>query len=147
MRPVDLNDFIEFDDRKVNPVVLANEPDMRLLLLCMRAGQRVPEHSAAGSITVQSVTGRATFYDGEEACEMFAGSLVRLEAGRPHRVEAHTDAARLVTMITPPKAGAGGGAPHGGARRRAARGRQRAPSDSCPENYGSHGGTVNVSGF
>ncbi|HWT03966.1 MAG TPA: DUF2249 domain-containing protein [Pyrinomonadaceae bacterium] len=110
MGPLDLNDFIEFDDRKVNPVVLANEPDIRLLLLCMRAGQRVPEHSAAGSITVQSVTGRATFYDGEEACEMFAGSLVRLEAGRPHRVEAHTDAALLVTMIKPSGAGESGGA-------------------------------------
>ena len=101
MQPLDLNDFIEFNDRKINPVVLANEPDMRLLLLCLRAGQQVPEHSAAGSITVQAITGRATFYDGEEACEMFAGSLVRLEAGRAHRVVAHTDAALLVTMIKP----------------------------------------------
>jgi uncharacterized protein (DUF2249 family)/quercetin dioxygenase-like cupin family protein len=104
MQPLDLNDFIEFNDQKINPVVLANEPDMRLLLLCMRAGQQVPEHAAAGSITVQAITGRATFYDGEEACEMFAGSLVRLEAGRPHRVEARTDAALLVTMIKPSRA-------------------------------------------
>jgi uncharacterized protein (DUF2249 family)/quercetin dioxygenase-like cupin family protein len=104
MQPIDLNDFIGFNDQRVNPVVLANEPDMRLLLLCMRAGQQVPEHSAAGSITVQAITGRATFYDGEEACEMFAGSLVRVEAGRLHRVEAHTDAALLVTMIKPSKA-------------------------------------------
>jgi uncharacterized protein (DUF2249 family)/quercetin dioxygenase-like cupin family protein len=103
MQPLDLNDFIEFNDQKINPVVLANEPDMRLLLLCMRAGQQVPEHSAAGSITVQAITGRAAFYDGEEACEMFAGSLVRLDAGRSHRVEAHTDAALLVTMIKPSK--------------------------------------------
>jgi uncharacterized protein (DUF2249 family)/quercetin dioxygenase-like cupin family protein len=101
MQPLDLNDFIEFNDQRINPVVLANEPDMRLLLLCMRAGQQVPEHSAAGSITVQAITGRAIFYDGEEACEMFAGSLVRLEAGRLHRVKAHTDAALLVTMIKP----------------------------------------------
>jgi uncharacterized protein (DUF2249 family) len=104
MQPIDLNDFIEFNDQKVNPVVLANELDMRLLLLCMRAGQQVPEHSAAGSITVQAITGRATFYDGEEACEMFAGSLIRVEAGRLHRVEAHTDAALLVTMIKPSRA-------------------------------------------
>ena len=116
MRPVDLNDLIEFDDRKVNPVVLANEPDVRLLLLCLRAGQRVPEHSAAGSITVQSVTGRATFYDGEEACEMFAGSLVRLEAGQPHSVEAHTDAALLVTLIKPSKAGQSRGERHAAER-------------------------------
>lgn len=101
MQPLDVNDFIEFKDQKVNPVVLANEPDMRLLLLCLRAGQQVPEHSAAGSITVQAISGRATFYDGDEPCEMYAGSLVRLDAGRAHRVEAHTDTALLVTMVKP----------------------------------------------
>jgi uncharacterized protein (DUF2249 family)/quercetin dioxygenase-like cupin family protein len=99
MQSLDINDLIEFNDRKCNPVVLVNGPDMRLVLLCLRAGQMVPEHSAAGSITVQAITGRATFYDGDEPCEMFAGTLVRLDAGRKHRVEAHTDAALLVTMI------------------------------------------------
>jgi uncharacterized protein (DUF2249 family) len=104
MQRLDINDFIKFNDEKFNPVVLVNESDMRLLLLCLRARQHVPEHSAAGSITVQAITGRATFYAGEEACEMFAGTIVRLDAGRPHRVEAHTDAALLVTMIKASKA-------------------------------------------
>src|ERR671920_116518 len=99
MWKLDINDLIEFTDEKFNAVLLVNKPDMRLMLLCMRAGQKVPEHSAAGSITVQAVSGRATFYDGQEACEMCAGTIVRLEAGRPHSVEAHTDAALLVTMI------------------------------------------------
>lgn len=104
MQRLDINDLIEFNDQKFNPVVLVNEPDMRLVLLCLRAGQQVPEHSAAGSITVQAIMGRATFYDGGEACEMFAGTLVRLDVGRAHRVEAHTDTALLVTMIKTPQA-------------------------------------------
>lgn len=99
MQILDINDLIEFNDQKFNAVVLANKPDMRLVLLCLRAGQQVPEHSAMGSITVQAITGRATFYDGDEQYEMYAGSLVRLDAGRAHRVEAHTDTALLVTMI------------------------------------------------
>jgi uncharacterized protein (DUF2249 family)/quercetin dioxygenase-like cupin family protein len=107
MQRLDINDLIEFDDHKFRPVVLASGPDVRLVLLCLRAGQTVPEHSAAGSITVQAITGLATFYDGEEACEMFAGTLVRLDAGRAHRVEARTDVALLVTMIKPPRAAAG----------------------------------------
>jgi len=106
MQQLDVNDLIEFNDRKFNPVTLVNESDMRILLLCLRAGQQVPEHAAAGSITVQAITGRATFFDGEEACEMFAGTLVRLDAGRAHRVEAHTDTALLVTMIKTPQAAA-----------------------------------------
>ena len=105
MWKLDINDRMEFTDESFNAVLLVNKPDMRLMLLCMRAGQKVPEHSAAGSITVQAVSGRATFYDGQEACEMCAGTIVRLEAGHLHSVEAHTDTALLVTMIkTPVKA-------------------------------------------
>lgn len=111
MRRLDINNHIEFRDGKFNSVVLANEPDVRLVLLCLRAGQKVPEHAAAGGITVQAITGLATFYDGEEACEMFAGTLLRLDAGRAYRVEAHTDVALLVTMIKPPRAAEGHGGP------------------------------------
>jgi uncharacterized protein (DUF2249 family)/quercetin dioxygenase-like cupin family protein len=99
MKPININRLIEFNDQKFNPVVLANEPEMRLVLLCLREGQQVPEHSANSIITVQCITGHATFYDGAEACEMFAGTLVRIGAGRPHRVEAHQDAVLLVTML------------------------------------------------
>jgi uncharacterized protein (DUF2249 family)/quercetin dioxygenase-like cupin family protein len=104
MQRLDINDLIEFNDQKFNSLVLVKEPDMRLVLLCLRAGQKVPEHSAAGGITVQAIAGRVTFYEGDEACEMSAGTLVRLDAGRPHRVEAHTDAALLVTMVKTPRA-------------------------------------------
>lgn len=99
MQSLDINDLIEFKDQKFNPVMLVNGPDIRLVLLCLRAGQQVPEHCAAGSITVQTITGRATFYDGDEPCELCTGSLVQLDAGRPHRVDAHTDTALLVTMV------------------------------------------------
>jgi hypothetical protein len=36
MQRLDINDLIEFNDEKFNPIVLVNEPDMRLLLLCLR---------------------------------------------------------------------------------------------------------------
>jgi uncharacterized protein (DUF2249 family)/quercetin dioxygenase-like cupin family protein len=99
MKPININRLIEFNAQKFNPIVLANEPEIRLVLLCLRAGQQVPEHSTNGIITVQCITGHATFYDGTEACEMFAGTLVRVDAGRPHRVEARQDAVLLVTML------------------------------------------------
>ena len=47
MQRLDINDLIEINDEKFNPVVLVNEPDMRLVLLCLRAGQQVPEYSVA----------------------------------------------------------------------------------------------------
>jgi uncharacterized protein (DUF2249 family)/quercetin dioxygenase-like cupin family protein len=99
MQQLKLNELIKFDDQKFNAQVLMNQPDFRVLLLCLRAGQQVPEHSAAGNITVHAITGNAIFYDGDQPCDMTAGTIVQLAPGRPHRVEAVTDSALLVTLI------------------------------------------------
>jgi uncharacterized protein (DUF2249 family)/quercetin dioxygenase-like cupin family protein len=99
---LDINKLIEFDDQKFNPKVLVNEPQMRIVLLCLRAGQEVPEHQTSGPVNAQAISGRVTFYDGAEPCEMTAGMLVRIEAGRPHRVVSHQDSALLVTLVKNP---------------------------------------------
>lgn len=104
MQKLDLNKLIEFNDQKFNPKVLISEPGQRMVLLCLRAGQQVPEHSTQGIVAVQCLTGHVTFYAEAEPCEMFAGTLVRLEAGRPHRVEAHKDAVLFVTVTKLPQA-------------------------------------------
>ena len=103
MQILDINKLIEFDDQKFNPKVLVNEPEMRIVLLCLRAGQQVPEHQTNGPVNVQVVRGQVTFYDGPDPCEMSAGMLVRVEANRPHRVVAHQDSALLVTLIKSPE--------------------------------------------
>jgi uncharacterized protein (DUF2249 family)/quercetin dioxygenase-like cupin family protein len=113
MLKLNINEFIQFNDEKFNAVVLVNEPDSRIVLLCLRAGQNVPEHSAAGVVTVQAVTGHVTFFDGAEPYEMFTGRLARLEPGRTHRVESHEDSALLVTIIKNPQSATSGGAPSG----------------------------------
>jgi len=102
---LDINKLIEFDDQKVNPKVLVNEPNLRVVLLCLRAGQEVPEHATNGPVNVQAISGHITFYDGAEPCEMSAGLLVRVEANHPHRVVAHQDSALLVTLIKSPETG------------------------------------------
>ena len=99
---LDINKLIEFDDQKFNPTVLVNEPQMRMVLLCLGAGQQVPEHQTNGPVNVQAISGHVTFYDGAEPCEMTTGMLVRVEAGRPHRVVSHQDSALLVTLIKNP---------------------------------------------
>lgn len=102
MQILDINKLIEFDDQKFNAKVLMNEPNMRMVLLCLRAGQHVPEHSTNGPVNVQAISGHVTFYDGPEPCEMSEGMLVRVEANHPHRVVAHQDSALLVTLIKNP---------------------------------------------
>jgi len=100
---LDINKLIEFDDQKFNPKVLVNEPNLRVVLLCLRAGQAVPEHSTNGPVNVHAVSGHVTFYDGPEPFEMSAGMLIRVAANHPHRVVAHEDSALLVTLIKSPE--------------------------------------------
>lgn len=102
METLNIFEQISFGAAKAAARTLLPGPGPRVMLLCLRAGQIVPEHSAPASITVQALSGRATFYDGEEPFEMTAGALLRLDALRPHRVEAQEDAALLVTILSAP---------------------------------------------
>jgi uncharacterized protein (DUF2249 family) len=96
MRQYNLNELIEFDDKKFRPKVLINEPGHRMVLLSLRAGQTVPEHGNQGKVIVHGVRGHITFYEGTSSCELRAGEVVYLEAGAPHRIEAHEDSVLFV---------------------------------------------------
>jgi uncharacterized protein (DUF2249 family) len=69
------------------------------MLVCLKAGQKVPEHAVPVKVIVQTVSGRARFYDGSAPYEMSTGSLIRLEAGRPHAVEALEDTILMATIF------------------------------------------------
>jgi uncharacterized protein (DUF2249 family) len=95
MQKYNLNDLIEYDRSKINPKILINEPGYRVVLMSMRAGQSTPEHSTTGKVTVYALHGHITFHVGITSCELHAGEVVFVEAGAPHRVEAHEDSALL----------------------------------------------------
>ena len=67
-----------------------------MILLCLRAGQTVPEHATQGKVTVQAICGHVTFYEGSTSCELRASEVVSVEPGALHSVKAHDDAALLV---------------------------------------------------
>lgn len=101
MKELDVNAFADFNDQEVARRILLDDPVMRVVLVSLRAGQDLPEHTANGLVTVYSVGGRVLFYEGEHCCEMVPGKLIRLAPGRPHRLEAKEDSQLLVTMIRP----------------------------------------------
>ena len=96
MKNYSLGNLIEYDDEKVHPKILINEPGYRMILLTLRAGQSLPEHTNPGIVTVNCVRGHITFYEGPASCELRTGDVVSIEAGALHRLEAHEDSALLV---------------------------------------------------
>ncbi len=77
---------------------LFHEPGLRGLLLHLKAGEELPEHSTPGTITVQSLKGEVVFASGEEQNTLTPGSLISLAAGAPHRVSAQQNSLLLVTI-------------------------------------------------
>jgi uncharacterized protein (DUF2249 family)/quercetin dioxygenase-like cupin family protein len=96
MQKLNLNALIEYDDERFNPKVLMNEPGYRMVLLSMRAGQRVPEHESKGMVTVHAILGHITIFAGPFPDELYAGEIICIESGRRHSLEAHEDSALLV---------------------------------------------------
>lgn len=91
-----LNELAEFDDKKFFPKVLMNRPGYRLVLLNLRRGQSVPEHSAKEMVTVYAITGHVTFYEEKTPFKLLAGNVLYIEGGVPHALEAHEDSTLLV---------------------------------------------------
>jgi len=73
-----------------------SEPGFRMVFLTMRAQQLVPEHTSKGMATVQVIVGHVTLFAGSFPNELYAGEIICIESGVPHRIEAIEDSALLV---------------------------------------------------
>ena len=99
MESIELLEQVAFEKNKPVLRTLLPGPGPRVMLLCLPSGQSLPEHAASDAITVQALSGRTTFYDGAEPLEMKSGTLIRLEARRPHALTAREDSVLLVTVF------------------------------------------------
>ena len=96
MQKYNLTDLVEFNDSRFNPKVLINEPGYRMVLISMLAGQLILEHAAPNNVTIYTIRGHISFFEGEVSCELRAGEVVSIAAGAKHRVQAHEDSVLLV---------------------------------------------------
>lgn len=77
---------------------LLKTPTLRVVLVTMRGGTELHEHTAPGVITIQALQGRfAVTVEGEER-EMATGAFIALDADVRHAVRAIEDGAFLLTI-------------------------------------------------
>lgn len=77
---------------------LVHAPDLRVLLVAMRAGATMAEHAAATSVTVNVVSGALQMKVRGETIDLAEAHFVRIEPGERHDVVATTDAAFVLTL-------------------------------------------------
>ena len=77
---------------------LVKTDHLRVVLVTLRAGAALHEHTAPGPITIQTLRGRmSATYDGQER-ELGPGQLLALAAGVRHAVRAIEAGAFLLTI-------------------------------------------------
>jgi quercetin dioxygenase-like cupin family protein len=81
-----------------NAITLAKEPGLRVVLMLLGKGTRIPEHQAAGPLTLHVLSGSVTFRTGARAETLASGDLVVLESAIEHEVEALAESACLLTL-------------------------------------------------
>ncbi|MGE5589607.1 MAG: cupin domain-containing protein [Bacillota bacterium] len=82
---------------------LVETDEMRLLSLCLRAGQALPPHAAPCDLTLQCLEGRGTFLAEDQTIEMTPGVLVHLPRHVQHSLVAQEDLVCLQVLTPNPR--------------------------------------------
>ena len=81
-----------------NSITLRKGEGMNVVLLLMKAGDRLEEHAAPGPLSLSVREGRIRLMAAEEVVEAGSDTLLTCDAGIRHTVEALSDAVCLLTI-------------------------------------------------
>jgi quercetin dioxygenase-like cupin family protein len=81
-----------------NAKTLVKHPDVRVVLIALSAGARMPEHKTDQCVTIQVLVGALRLHVPEETVELPAGGLVALDHTVLHDVEAVEESIFLLTL-------------------------------------------------
>ena len=85
-----------------NSITLRKGGGLNVVLLAMKAGDKLEEHSAPGPIALSVREGRIPFTaEGEPAVEAGPETMLACDAGVRHAVEALSDAVCLISVAYP----------------------------------------------
>ena len=84
-----------------NARTLIKYDDLRVVLMALKAGSRIPEHKANGRICVQVLSGHIRLNASGRAFDLRPGSLLALDERAPHDLEALDESAVLLTIAWP----------------------------------------------
>ena len=84
-----------------NAKTLIKYPTLRVVLIAIRQGGRIPGHETEGRITIQTVSGHVRVHAADRVFDLAAGRLLALDRSVRHDVEALADSAVVLTIAWP----------------------------------------------
>ncbi len=77
---------------------LVREPDLRVVLIVMKAGSRIAEHRAQETASIHALSGHVRLRLPDDVVDLPTGRLLVLERDLKHDVEAIDESAVLLTL-------------------------------------------------
>ena len=84
-----------------NAKTLMKYDDLRVVLTALQAHARIPEHKTAGRVSLHMLSGHIRLNALGRTFDLLPGSLVALDQGAPHDMEALEESAFLLTIAWP----------------------------------------------
>jgi quercetin dioxygenase-like cupin family protein len=72
-------------------------------LICLKKGQILSNHKSPVDYSMQSISGKTLFYEGQVTHELTPGWITNIEKNLMHKIEATEDCVLLMTQIPNPK--------------------------------------------
>jgi quercetin dioxygenase-like cupin family protein len=82
-----------------NAITLVKHGPLRVVLIVLRSGTTLEEHHAVGPLTLQVLSGVLRVRTLGRGVDMGRGTLLVLEAGLQHEVEALEESALLLSLL------------------------------------------------
>jgi quercetin dioxygenase-like cupin family protein len=86
-----------------NTKTLAKYDNLRIVLIALKARARIPGHQTDGRISIQTIQGQIQLRAEGRTFELSVGTLLTLDQGLRHEIEALEDSAFLLTIAWPGK--------------------------------------------
>jgi quercetin dioxygenase-like cupin family protein len=84
-----------------NARTLVKYDDLRVVLIALQRGARIPEHQTEGRVSVHVIAGQAQVRASGRTFNLRTGGLLTLDPAIPHDVSATEESAILLTIAWP----------------------------------------------
>ncbi len=102
MEVLDLKKLIKFYPDRISREMLSDKPEMRVALMCLKAGQKLDPHKAPLRLLMYCVQGKGTFTIGDERMEADERTCLLCDPLVPHGFSADKGVDLVVMAVVTP---------------------------------------------